>query len=104
MSARCLLPAACSLLLVLWQSRVGSLQQQLSRAEQEAERLSGLLAAAEAAAAAARAREESARAAGREYAERARRAATLHEETDADLAEVSMPVCSGACHIADIFN
>lgn len=51
--------------------------------------MSGLLAAAEASAAAAKNREDSARAAGREYAERARRAETLHEETDAELAEVS---------------
>jgi conjugal transfer/entry exclusion protein len=71
------------------QARVSSLQAALSRAEADAERLSGLLAAAEAAAAAAKGREDAARAAGREYVERARRAETLLEEGDAELAEVS---------------
>ena len=42
--------------------------------------------------AAAKGREDSARAAGREYAERARRAETLHEETEAELAEVGAAV------------
>jgi chromosome segregation ATPase len=70
------------------QSRIKTLQGALTRAEQESERRGGLLAAAEAAAAAAKGREDSARAAGREYAERARRAETLHEEADAELAEV----------------
>jgi chromosome segregation ATPase len=75
---------------------VSSLQAALSRAEADAERLSGLLAAAEAAAAAAKGREDSARAAGREYVEHARRAETLLEEGDAELAEVSRPCCSGS--------
>lgn len=70
------------------QGRVSSLQAALSRAEADADRLSGLLAAAEAATAAAKGREEAARAAGREYAERARRAETLLEEAEADTAEV----------------
>eukprot|EP00878_Enallax_costatus_P033977 GHUV01037573.1.p1 GENE.GHUV01037573.1~~GHUV01037573.1.p1 ORF type:complete len:180 (+),score=78.49 GHUV01037573.1:608-1147(+) len=70
------------------QGRVTTLQKALSRAEADVERLSGLLAAAEAATAAAKGREESARAQGREYAERARRAETLAEEADAELAEV----------------
>lgn len=67
---------------------MSSLQKALSRAEADVERLSGLLAAAEAATAAAKGREESARAQGREYAERARRAETLVEEAEAELAEV----------------
>ena len=71
------------------QGRVATLQKALSRAEADVERLSGLLAAAEAATAAAKGREESTRAQGREYAERARRAETLAEEAEAELAEVS---------------
>ena len=80
----CFAPPSCCL-----QSRISTLQTALSRAEQESERLAGLLAAAEASTAAAKSREDAARAAGREYAERARRAETLHEETEAELAEVS---------------
>lgn len=73
---------------MLVQGRIGTLQAALSRAEQESERLTGLVAAAEATAAAAKGREDAARATGREYAERARRAETLHEEVEAELAEV----------------
>ena len=52
------------------------------------ERLHDLLANAEQAAKAAQAREEAARAQGREFAERARRAETLCEEAEAELAQV----------------
>lgn len=76
------------------QGRISTLQSALSRTEQESDRLAGLLAAAEAAAAAAKSREDAARAAGREYAERARRAETLHEETEAEVAEVRDLSCS----------
>lgn len=75
-------------MLVFLQSRVSTLQKALSHAEAEVERLSGLLATAEATAAAAKGREDSARAHGREYAERARRAETMVEEAEAELAEV----------------
>lgn len=74
---------------MLLQNRVSTIQKALLRAEADVERLSGLLAAAEASTAAAKGREESARAHGREYAERARRAETLAEEAEAELAEVS---------------
>lgn len=73
---------------VSWQGRLSSAHQQLSQQEQELERLHSLLAAAEDAAKAAGGREDAARAQGREYAERARRAETLCEEADAELAQV----------------
>jgi hypothetical protein len=81
-------PATSPPLSAGWQSRVSSLATGLSRAEAEADRLSGLLAAAEAAAASAKSREDAARAAGREVAERSRRAEALHEDAQAEAAEV----------------
>lgn len=81
------------------QGRISTLQASLSRAEDESERLSGLLAAAEAAAAASKGREDAARATGREYAERARRAETLLEESEAEVAEVGVRVDDGVCFV-----
>lgn len=77
--------------------------QQLSQQEAELDRLHGLLAAAEDAAKAARGREEAARAQGREYAERARRAETLCEEADAELAQVGLRGGAATCTLLACF-
>jgi hypothetical protein len=70
------------------QSRIASLQASLATSEAEAERLAGLLAAAEAAAAGARSREDGARGAAREAAERAQRAEVLVQEARSEGEEV----------------
>jgi hypothetical protein len=60
----------------------------LSACRSSAHLSQGVLASAEDAARAARQREDAARAQGREYADRARRAETLCEEAEAELAQV----------------
>lgn len=79
-------------------ARLLSLQKQLSQQDQEIERLQTALAAAEDAAKSARAREEAARAQGREFAERSRRAETLYEESEAEVAQV-WPAVGVPCRV-----